>query len=289
MKPAAFDYHRPGTLAEGLALLARHGDDARLLAGGQSLVPMMNLRLVAAGHLIDLNDLHELDYIREDGDTLEIGALVRHQALAGSDLVTRRAPMLAEAAAGIGHDAIRHRGTIGGSLVHADPAAQLALVAVTLGAEVVLQGPGGERRVPAAEFVEAAMMVAIEPDEILTAVRIPAIRPGWRHAFKLFCRRQGDFALASVAVAARLDGGRVEALHLGVGAVGERPERLGPVEGQARGQRLDDDVILSLARQAAAEAEVEDTARAPAAFRRDLVADLAGRALRRIAGQEGNP
>ncbi|HMA32189.1 MAG TPA: FAD binding domain-containing protein, partial [Casimicrobiaceae bacterium] len=173
MKPAAFRYHRPGTLAAALALLAEHGDQAKVLAGGQSLVPMMNMRLAQPAELVDLNDLADLARITPVQDVIEVGALARHRDVALSELVQERCPLLAEAAASIGHDAIRNRGTLGGSLAHADPVAQLPLVAVTLGAQIDIAGRRGRRSLPAREMFVSVMTTALDPDEIIVAARFP--------------------------------------------------------------------------------------------------------------------
>ena len=226
MKPAAFRYHRPATLDAALALLAEHGDAAKAIAGGQSLVPMMNLRLAQPAELVDLGDVAGLEGIRESGGWLEIGARTRHQVVADDERVRARCPLLAEAAGGIGHYAIRQRGTIGGSLAHADPAAQLPLVAVTLGAEIEIASQRGRRRLPAADFFVSVMTTALEPDELIVGVRFPVAVATEGQAFRLFNRRSGDYAIVSVAASLQLRAGRVERLRLGVGAVEPVPALL---------------------------------------------------------------
>lgn len=266
MKPAPFRYHRPRSLEEALALLAEHGARARLIAGGQSLGPMMNMRLAQPSELVDLNALAALDFVREDENAIEIGALARHHTLASSPLVRERCPLLAEAAQTIGHYAIRSRGTLGGSLAHADPAAQLPLVAATLGAEIVAAGSRGERRIAAAEFFVSLMTTALEPDEILVSARFPKAAPGERHAYLQFSRRRGDFAI--VAVAATLNRNR---LRLGIGGVEDKPVVLADF---APGEKPD--VIARKARDAVNPTE---NPRVPVLFRRELVEVLAKRAV----------
>ncbi|MGR3572909.1 FAD binding domain-containing protein [Brevirhabdus sp.] len=287
MKPAPFTYHRPGSLQETLELMARLGPTAAPLAGGQSLGPMLNMRLARPEHLVDLNDLLELDYIRDDGAVVEIGAMTRHHRLAGAAEIRSALPLLACAAATIGHYAIRQRGTLGGSVIHADPAAQLPLVALTLDAEVVLSSARGTRRVAVRDFIQSAMTVDLDEGEILTALRFPRAAPADRAGFELFSRRHGDFALASVAVSLRCDDdGRCDMLRLGVGGVGPVPMRLSAQEAAALGQRMDDATADRLAQEGACAIAVDDTPQAPAAFRRDLLRDLIARALRGAAAPE---
>jgi len=270
VKPAPFRYHRPESLGEALALLAEFGADAKLIAGGQSLGPMMNMRLVQPAELIDLNALSGLDRIEERPEAVEIGALARHHAVASSAVVRRCCPLLAEAAQTIGHYAIRSRGTLGGSLAHADPAAQLPLVAATLGAEIAVVGPGGERRIAAREFFVSLMTTALAPDEILVAVRFPKAPPDERHAYLQFSRRQGDFAL--VAVAATLNSSE---LRVGIGGAEDKPIVLtDPVAGA----RPDPAAVARKARDAVNPGE---DPRVPAVYRRELVEVLTRRALER--------
>ncbi len=281
MKPASFHYHRPETLSQALALLAEHGAEAKLLAGGQSLVPMLNMRLARPGHVIDLNDLLELDSLRRDGPVIEIGALTRHHRLATAPELRQALPLMSVAAATIGHYAIRQRGTLGGSLVHADPAAQLPLVAVTLDAEVVIAGPRGRRMVPAAAFLRSVMTVDLAPDEIVTALRIPVQAAEALWDFQLFSRRHGDFALVSVALSLGCDpAGRIADLRLGLGGVDAVPLRLPEVETHAAGRLPDDGCLAELAAAAAAAITPEDTPQVPAEYRRELVETLVLRALK---------
>lgn len=290
MKPCAFTYHRPGTVPDALALLQAHGAEAKVIAGGQSLGPMLNMRLARPGHLVDLNDLLELDYLRPEPGLLEIGAMTRHHRLATAPELANALPLVATMARTIGHYAIRQRGTIGGSLVHADPAAQLPLAAVVHDAEMVLHGRDGTRLVPARDFLQSIMTVDLAQGEILTAVRFPLPEAGTRWAFELFSRRHGDFAIASVALMIRLGGdGRVAALRLGLGGVDSVPIRLGELEERLCGEKPDSGFRDALATAAAGAIRPETTAQLPAAYRRDLVQVLVARALDSALAREVTP
>lgn len=280
MKPGAFTYHAPRSIDEAVALLAAHGDAAKLLAGGQSLVPMMNLRLAQPRHLIDLNRIAGLDVIRLTGERLEIGALTPHAALARADLVRDHCPILAAAAATIGHYAIRTRGTIGGSLAHADPAAQLPLIAALLEAELEARSPRGPRIIPAADFITGVFATALAADELLTAVRLPCLgaREGW--GFRLMSRRAGDFAIAAAAVTVTLDAaGRIDGLRAALGGVEPTPVTLGAMAFTQQGRLPDDGWIAALAHGFAASCDPLDDPRVPAAYRRELAETLVARAL----------
>jgi carbon-monoxide dehydrogenase medium subunit len=230
VKPAPFRYLRPASVAEAVDMLAGHGGEARPLAGGQSLVPLMNLRLARPAALVDINPLDELDDVRVDAEHLVIGALVRHRRLAADPLVARHAPLLAEAARWIGHGAIRTRGTLGGSLAHADPAAELPCAAAALDAELVLTGPAGVRVLPAAGFADGAYSTRLAGAELITAVRVPLAAGARPWGFAELARRHGDFALVLAAVTAG-GGGAATAVLGGAGGVALRVE--GPAAGLA--------------------------------------------------------
>ena len=198
MIPAAFDYVRAGSADEAVALLAEHGDEAKLLAGGHSLLPLMKLRLAVPAVLVDIGRLTDLSYIREDGDTVAIGALTTHHAIETSDVLKAHLPLLAHATAKVGDPQVRHRGTLGGALSHGDPAADHPAILLALGGEMVLRGPGGERRVAADDFFTGFLETALAPDELLTEIRIPkATGAGW--SFQKFNRRAQDWAIVGVA------------------------------------------------------------------------------------------
>lgn len=279
MKPSAFRYHCPDSLDAALGLLAEHGDTAKPIAGGQSLVPMMNLRMAQPAQLIDLNALPGLNVIREAGGFIEVGALVRHQALADSPLLRQHCPLLAEAASGIGHYAIRQRGTLGGSLAHADPAAQLPLVAVALGARVEVASLRGRRVVPAAEFFVSVMTTALASDELIVTVRFPVALPNEGTAFRLFNRRRGDFAIVAVAAGVQIRGARVERLRLAVAGLGPVPVALAALAAAHSGVAADAAWVAKVAAAARAAVDAADDERIPALYRRELTEALVARAL----------
>jgi CO/xanthine dehydrogenase FAD-binding subunit len=220
MKPVAFEMHRPRELTEALDLLARHGENARLLAGGQSLVPMMNLRVAAPAVLIDLNRVSDLAGIRRDGDVIRIGATTRQQELLESDLIRQHAPLLAAAALHIGHYSTRSRGTVGGSLANADPSSELSLAATTLGADVTVRNAARTRVIAAQDFFLDALTTALEPGEILTELIVAVAPERSTAAFHEHARRRGDFATAAAAAQLSLDQGE---LRIALGAVGLVP------------------------------------------------------------------
>jgi aerobic carbon-monoxide dehydrogenase medium subunit len=279
MKPAPFAYHRAENLDQALALLDRHGDEARLLAGGQSLVPMLNLRIARFGHLIDINPLHDLDYVREAGGGLEIGALTRHVTLERSELIRRLCPILAAVARSIGHVAIRERGTLGGSLALADPAGDLPLIAVLLHAELEIASTSGRRRVRARDFFLGVMTTALEPGEVLVCARFPAMVEGEGFGLHAVTRRAGDFAIVHAAVTVRMEDGQIADLRMALGGVGATPLALDALEHGQVGVTPDAAWAAAVARAAAAEVHPHDDPHASAEYRRDLVAVLLERAL----------
>jgi carbon-monoxide dehydrogenase medium subunit len=223
MKASAFSYARATSVADALALLASHGDRAKVLSGGQSLMPAMNLRLISPELIVDIGDLAELRGIAVNGDTLRIGALTRHVDLQRSPDIAAHAPLLAEAIAHVAHPAIRNRGTIGGSLAHADPASELPACMVALNATVVVRGPKGERRIGAANFFRGIYETALSPNDLLTAVELPVEPTNSAHFFHEFARRHGDYAIAGLAAQAVMSGNVFTDLRLAFFAVGDRP------------------------------------------------------------------
>jgi aerobic carbon-monoxide dehydrogenase medium subunit len=279
MKPARFDYAAPASLDEVLAVLRDHAEEAKLLAGGQSLVPLMNLRLAQPSILVDLNRVAGLSYIRAEGDgRLAIGAMTRHHEVATSHLVRQRCPMLATAAARIGYPAIRHRGTLGGSLAHADPVAEMPCVALTLDAELMVIGPAGERVVPAADFFETYFTTSLAPDELIREIRYPAIGAGEGWGFHESVRKAGDFATVAVAADIRVADGAIAGVAVGLAGVSDRPVRAVEAEraltGQPTSVNLDDAAALAAGVvDAASDIHASDT------FRRHLARVLVRRAL----------
>jgi CO/xanthine dehydrogenase FAD-binding subunit len=282
MKPAPFEYHRPERVEEALALLASHGWDAKLLAGGQSLVPAMNFRLAQPAVLVDLNRIPGLDYIAERGGALRIGTMARQRAAERSELVALRAPLLAEALPFVAHPQVRNRGTVGGSVAHADPAAELPAVMLALGARFHLAGPGGARAVEADGFFTGLFSTVLEPEEMLLEVEVPARGPAEGWAFDEISRRHGDFALAGLAAWVALgEDGRCSGARIALLGVGS-----GPVLARAAADVLvardaTDEGIRAAAAAAAAEIEPPSDIHASAAYRRRLVEVLVRRTLPR--------
>ncbi|MBR1120020.1 xanthine dehydrogenase family protein subunit M [Bradyrhizobium lablabi] len=223
MKAAAFAYARATSVANALDLLAAHGDRAKVLSGGQSLMPAMNLRLISPELIVDIGELTELRGITVRGDVLVIGALTRHVELLKSPDIAAHAPLLVDAVAHVAHPAIRNRGTLGGSLAHADPASELPACMLALDATIIVRGPGGERRIAAEEFFTGIYETALAPQELLVAIELPVAKKGSVHFFHEFARRHGDYAIAGLAAQASIDGGRFAGLRLGFFAVGDRP------------------------------------------------------------------
>lgn len=283
MKPAVFQHVAPATLDEVLALLAEHAPDARILAGGQSLVPLMNFRLSCPSILIDLNRVQDLAYIRDDGDVLAIGAMTRERTIENSDLVRRHAPLLHEATRYIAHLPIRSRGTIGGSLANADPAAEYPAVSVALDFEMVIRSARGERRVRAGDFFVSLLTTALAPDEVLVEVVVPKSPPRTGSAFVEIARRHGDFALAGVAVQITCNGDRVDDLRMAACGVGPGPVRLSAAEDIVMRNGLDAATAKRAARAAAAAVDPSTDVHASASYRRHLTGILAARALLRAA------
>jgi carbon-monoxide dehydrogenase medium subunit len=248
MKPAPFEYHRPASLDETFDLLDRYGDDGRLLAGGQSLVPALNLRLATPRAVIDINRVPDLDAVDATAEGLVIGALVRQAALERSPLVREHAPLVAAAVRHVGHAAIRARGTVGGSLALADPAAELPACAVALEATIRLGRRGGQRDIAAVDFFRGVYTTALAPGEIVLEMRLPRPGAGWRWSFEELARRHGDFAVAGAAVAVEVDGdGRVVRCGIGLLGLGSTPERGSAAEAAVLGGLDDAEEIGRLA------------------------------------------
>jgi carbon-monoxide dehydrogenase medium subunit len=288
MIPAAFEYHRPSTLQDAVALLGRLGDDAKLLAGGQSLIPLMKLRLVSPRHVVDLNRITELGSIAERDGALVIGALVRESELEASDVVRRRLPILADACRVIADPLVRNLATVGGNLAHGDPANDHPAVMLALEAEVVAVGPSGSRRIPVAGFFTGPLETALAPGEILTEVRIPLPPARSGGAYLKMERKVGDFATAAVAVQLTLAAADA-CTHAGIGLtnVGPTPIKARRAEAVLRGHRVDDAAIREAARLAAEESDPAEDLRGSVAYKRDLVRVLTARTIRRALERAG--
>ncbi len=287
MIPGQFEYHAPSTLDEALALLAEHGSDARVLAGGQSLIPLMKLRLASPAVLIDLNGVDSLSGIEEADGQLRIGAMTRHSALERSELIGSRYPLIADAAAVIADPLVRNRGTTGGSLAHADPAGDLGSVMTALGAEVVVTGSGGERTLSIDELLLGPFMTTLDEGEILTEVRVPQPAERSGGAYEKLERKVGDFATAAVAVQLTRENGSCASIGIGLTAVGPTTIRASEAEDALRGGSLDEDALRAAAELAAAASDPAADLRGSEEYKRDMVRVLTLRALRRAVERAG--
>ena len=288
MKPAPFTYHRPGNLEEALLILSQVAEeDGRILAGGQSLVPMMALRLAFPAHLVDINDIASLQGVEVEQQSLLIRALARHARFQRPVVPGPLGRLLATVAAQVAHDPIRQRGTFCGSLAHADPASEWCLTAVTLGGTVIAQSRRGSREIPAATFIEGPMTTALATDEMISALRLPIPAPAARFGFYEFNRRAGDFALAMCQVMVTLEEDRISAVRLGIGGAEDAPRRLTEVEQALAGLRPTQETILAAADLAANVITPMEDLQTRAEYRRQLVRVAVQRALEQ-ARDSGN-
>ena len=284
MKLPDFEYEAPTTLAEAVGLLAEHQDEASVLAGGQSLIPLMALRLARPPVLVDINGLSELSGVSLSDGWVAVGAMTREYAAEESETVTESVPLLAAALPLIGHEAIRSRGTIGGSLAHADPAAELPAVARALDAEFVVRSQSGERVIPAAEWFEGYLATARRPDEILVEVRFPAARPGTGASFQEVARRHGDFAMVGLAASLTLADGAVSDARLAFSGVADVPVRAAEAEAFLVGQEPSAQLFEEAARRATADIDPPADLHGSAEYRKKVAAALVRRGLREAVG-----
>jgi carbon-monoxide dehydrogenase medium subunit len=289
MKPPRFDYHAPSTVEEAIALLTRYEGEAKVLAGGQSLMPLLNFRLARPAALVDLNRIPSLAYIREENGGMRLGAMTRQRTIEFSPEVAAKLPLLAEATRWVGHLPIRSRGTIGGSLAHADPSAEYPAVLVALEGHVVARGPGGERVIEAGDLFQTYLTTSLGPDEILVEVRLPSLPAGGRSAFEEFARRHGDFALAGIAAMIVPDGQRCRQARLAAAGANPVPKRLRAAEEILEREGLGEDAIQAAARRASELVEPDSDIHASADYRRHLTGVLTGRAIRRALGLPPRP
>ena len=288
MKPPRFEYVAPRTLDEALNVLLSRGEGARVLAGGQSLIPLLNFRLAHPEALVDINRIGDLAYLRADDGGLRIGALTRQHAVERSELVRARVPILAEACHLIGHVPIRHRGTIGGNLAHADPASELPAVMVALEAELTLSSVKGARTVPAHRFFVAPLTTAIETGEMLTEIRVPSLPARTGGAFVEMARRAGDYALVGVAALVALDAsGRCQRARVALCGVGPTPIRASAAEEALVGQRPDGGALDEAASRAAAATSPPSDIHGSAAFRTKLARHFTRQAIALAAQRAG--
>jgi len=286
MKPPPFEYHAAASVEEAVGLLAEHGDEAKVLAGGQSLVPLLALRLARPAHLIDINGVGDLGSVA-NGSGLTLGALVRHRVAERSEVVRRANPLFADALGLIGHVAIRNRGTVGGSVAHADPAAELPTVLVALDGEVEVRSGRGTRRVAARDLFEGFLTTSLAADELLTAVRCPAWAAGTGWSYQEFSRRSGDFAVAGTAVTLRVEGGTIAEARIALSGVSATPVRATEAEKALAGQRPSADAWAAAAAAAAAGVDPPSDVHGTAAYRRHLVGSLVRRALAEASTRAG--
>ena len=280
MIPAAFDYIAPRTLDEAMRALATHGEEAKLLAGGHSLLPLLKLRLANPKLLIDLGRIPGLSAISQQNDQIVIGALATHYQIESSELLKKRCPLLPETAREIGDVQVRNRGTIGGTLAHADPSADWPAATLALGGELRLRGPRGERRIAAEEFFIGPLTTAIAPDEILTEIRVPAFALRCGSAYLKRAQQASGFAIVGVAVWLRVDAkGRCEEINIGVTGLGDKPFRARAVEARLRGNKLTPKLIEASAAQVADGIDPLEDLHAAAPFRAHLARIYAARAI----------
>jgi aerobic carbon-monoxide dehydrogenase medium subunit len=281
MLPAAFEYHRPASLEDALALLSEHADDGKILAGGQSLIPLMKLRFAGPEHLIDINRVPGLDGLHEAEGQLRIGAMTRHATLEHSDLLKSRYPVMAQAAPMISDPIVRNLGTIGGSLAHADPAGDWGSVMLALGATVVVRSSSGERQLPIGEFLVDTFTTALEPDEILTEIRVP--EPGMRSggAYLKMERKVGDFATVAVGVHLQLANGHVGRAGIALTAVGSKNIQATEAEQSLAGAEPTEEAFAEAGRLAAAASDPVSDVRGSAEYKRHIVEVYVRRGLTR--------
>ncbi len=284
MIPPSFEYFRPKTISEAIALLQQHGDDAKILSGGQSLIPMMKLRLARPGYLIDINRIAGLSQIKEEGGHLKIGGLTREAELEASPVVRAKYPIIVDTAHVIADPQVRNLATVGGNLAHGDPANDHPATMVALGAQVVATGPQGERIIPIEDFFLSLFSTALQHDEILTEIRIPIPPPRSGGAYFKLERKVGDFATAAVAVQLTLDEkGACQKVGIGLTNVGPTPVKAKKAEDFLRGKKLDEANIKQAAQLAADESEPSADLRGPVAYKKGLVKELTKRALMRAS------
>ncbi|WP_427170980.1 FAD binding domain-containing protein [Arthrobacter sp. 92] len=283
MIPSAFDYAAPATVAEALGVLADAGDDVKLLAGGQSLIPVMKLRLADPAMVVDLGRIGELSGVRDDGDALLIGAMTTHHQIATDPMIAAHVPLLAQAAATVADPQVRHRGTFGGALVHADPAGDLPAPVLAAEATFILAGPDGERRVAAADFFQGYFTTAVDDGEILTHIRVPKYT-GWGARYEKFTRVAQQWSIVAVAAMVRVEGGTIAEARIGLTNMASTPLRATAVEQALAGAPLTLEAIAAASAHAAEGADPASDLNGDAAYRRHLAEVLTKRAVIAAAG-----
>jgi len=283
MIPSAFDYAAPATVAEALSLLAAAGDDVKVLAGGQSLIPVMKLRLADPAMVVDLGRIGGLSGVMDDGDALLIGAMTPHHVVATHPLIAEHAPLLALAAATVADPQVRHRGTLGGALVHADPAGDMPAPVLAADATLLLEGPGGRRQVPAAEFFQGYFTTAVDDGEILTHIRVPKYT-GWGAHYEKFTRVAQQWSIVAVAAMVKVEGGTIVQARIGLTNMASTPVRATAVEAALAGSPATVEAIAAASALAAEGTDPASDLNGDAAYRRHLATVLTKRALSAAAG-----
>jgi aerobic carbon-monoxide dehydrogenase medium subunit len=287
MIPPPFDYHAPKTLPDALALLGQFGDEAKILSGGQSLLPMMKLRFAQPAHLVDIGRIPGLDYIKEEGGVLKIGALAREAGLEASEVVRSRYPILVDTASVIADPLVRNLATVAGNLAHGDPANDHPATMLALGAEVVATGPKGARTIPIGQFFTGLFTTALAPNEVLTEIRIPAPPPGSGGAYIKLERKVGDFATAGAAAFLVIQGGVIERAGIGLTNVGPTPIKAREAENSLAGKKPDEASFAEAGRLAAAATRPGADRRGSVEYKKDMARVLTVRALRKAAQRAG--
>jgi carbon-monoxide dehydrogenase medium subunit len=277
--PAQFDYARPGSVSEAVAALGEAGEDAKLLAGGQSLIPVLRLRLAYPTTVVDVSRVPEMRGVRDDGDAIVIGAMTTHHEVIHDALVGQHAPLIAQATKTVADPQVRHRGTFGGALAHADPAGDLGAVALALGAEFVAAGPGGERRIPASDFFVDYLTTALSPDEVLTAVRVPKLGDGWSSHYEKFNRVAQAWSIVAVAALVRRENGSIAEARVGLTNMASTPLRAAAVEQALAGASADEQAIGAAAEHAAEGTSAPSDLNGKADYREHLARVLTKRAV----------
>ena len=284
MIPAAFDYVRPASIDEAVTAIGQAGEDGKVLAGGQSLIPILRLRLAYPSTVVDLGRVPELRGVRDDVDAIVIGSMTTHHDVMNSALVQEHAPLIAQATATVADPQVRHRGTFGGALSHADPAGDLGAVALALDCEFVAVGPAGERRIPASEFFLDYLTTALSPDELLTAVRVPKLGAGWSSHYEKFNRVAQAWSIVAVAAVVRRDNGSIAEARIGLTNMGSTPLRASATEQALSGQTASADAVAAAAESAADGTAPPSDLSAKADYREHLARVLTKRAVLAAAG-----
>jgi aerobic carbon-monoxide dehydrogenase medium subunit len=282
--PAAFDYVRPGSIDEAVAAIGAAGEDGKVLAGGQSLIPILRLRLSYPSTIVDVGRVPELRGVRDDLDAIVIGSMTTHHDVMNNELVKEHAPLIVQATATVADPQVRHRGTFGGALSHADPAGDLGAVAVALDCEFVAVGPAGERRIPASEFFLDYLTTALSPDEILTAIRVPKLGPGWSSHYEKFNRVAQAWSIVAVAAVVRRDNGSIAEARVGLTNMGSTPLRASATEQALAGRPASAETIAAAAEHAADGTTPPSDLSAKADYREHLARVLTKRGVSAAAG-----